>query len=291
MSVHSSRAATYDDHGRLLIHTHDSTANREIDFPENPTTIYLTGDDDLNNSRRMVIDDITGVPTVETFLDGVWNLGELQLSQGSLLLGRDVSLSAAGHHIIVSTPDLELQSILLEELFDDSGSGPPLAPILGPLQSRVVRQPDDSAEQTLTDHTSEDVATGRLLSTAVYLKTGSVAASEDVAMLLSEGIPPNDIVLFKINFPASVFPANSEIVIDITPGVQFVPGTQLNLSITSDVAFSMRYNAAETLLWIADDIQQLGHEDILTETLVLAGDLSIAFSNNLELARPNKVFT
>lgn len=251
---------------------------------------YIVGDEFTDGSRRFLIDDITEVSTIETRENGVWNLGELQLSQGSLLLGRDVSLSSAGHHIIVSTPDVEPKSILLEELFDDDGTGPPLAPILGPLAARVIRQADNSTEQTLTDHTSTDVATGQLLSTAVYLQTGSVAASEDVAMLLSEGIPPNDIVLFKLNFPASIFPANQEIVIDVSPGVQFVTGTQLNLSITSPEAFSLRYNAAQTLLWIADDIQQVEHEEILTETLVLAGNLAIAFSNNLELARPNKVF-
>ena len=290
MSVHQSTAASYDDHGRLLRHTHDSVTNRQIDFPNNPTTLYITGDEDTDGSERFTIDEITGVATIQNRANGIWNICEFQLSQGALLLGRDTHLSAAGHHLIITTPDIVEQSLVLGQEFDDTGSGPPESTILGPLISRSIRQPDNSVELTLTNHSSTTNATGLLLCTTVYGQIGATAASADVDVIFSEGIPPNDTIFFVQHFPASFFPANTEVTIDLSPGLQFDPDVQINGFFTSDNAFTMRYDVTGTFLWFALDLQQQSHEDILTETLVLSNDLSIAFSNAGELVRSNEVF-
>jgi len=290
VSVHLATDASYDDHGRLLHHTHDNLANRDSEDPSDPPTLYIIGDDDTDGSERIIINGINDVATVQSRANGVWNIGELQLSQGSLMLGRDVHLSAAGHHLIVTTPDIVEQTLILSQEFDDTGAGPPQSTILGPLQSRVVRQPDNSVELTLTDHSSITSTVGLLLSNAVYVQTGATAASAQVDVIFSEGIPPNDIMFFEQHFPASKFPANSEVIIDMLPGVQFDPSVQINGCFTSDNAFTMRYDTTGTLLWFALDIQQQGHEDILTETLILSDDLAIVFANSMELVRANEVF-
>lgn len=256
---------------------------------ENPLdVVYVSGDETTNGSVRIVIDALNDIATIEERTDGVWNIGELQLSQGSLLLGRDLRISAGGHHIIVTTQDIPNQSLLLAVPFDDTGTFNPENTILGPRFVRRVQQPDDSGSVTTDDHTTAIVALNLTLSTEFYIKVGETGASEDVSIVLSEGVPPNDIVFFQKNFPASAFPANTEISFSLEPGVQFDADIQINSIITSAAAFTLLYESTLTVPWFALDFQLQEHEDLLTETLVLGNDLSLTFSNQLELARPNK---
>lgn len=258
----------------------------------NPTGLYyIKGSDKVEGSKRIAIDDLTGFPEIQLRTDNVWNAGELQIAQGSLILGREVRLSALGHHLLITSPDEGRQQIVLDQTFDELGTGSPETSIIGPLVSRVVRQPDDSTELILTEHTSSIITTGLVLCTQVYIKIGSVAASADVRVVFSEGVPPDDIVFFKQNFSALKFPANTEVIIETPPGINFDSGVQLNAFLTSPEAFAMRYDASSIALWFALDLQEQAHEDLLTESLTLSNDLSICFSNELELTRPNFVFT
>jgi len=261
-----------------------------VNNPRDPGVLYIKGSKDVDGSRRLVVDEITAIPEMQARAAGVWNLSELQLAQGSLMLGHDVRLSAAGHHLIITALD-DPRALIVTAHFDDIGSRPPTAPILGGLVIRSIAQPDNSAPVTLASHTATIIVVNLLLTMKLYLQTGATAASDDVTISLSSGIPPNDNVFFQKNYASSVFPANSEIEIDLSPGVHINPGEQVNSDISSPNAFTLLHNAALTLPWFALDFHQQGEEDILTETLVLANDLSIAFSNNLELVRPNKDFT
>ena len=258
----------------------------------NPTGLfYIKGSAEVEGSRRIVIDDLTGFPEIEVRINNVWNAGGMQIAQGSLLLGSGVRLSALGHHLLVTNLGPRGQQIALDQSFDESGTGAPETPIMGPLTSRVIIQPDNTTELILTEHTSPVVVANLVLCTQMYIQIGSVAASADVRVVFSEGIPPDDIVFFKQNFSALKFPANTEVIIETPPGINFDPAAQLNAFFTSPEAFAMRYNATSTALWFALDVQQQSHEDLLTESLTLSNDLSICFSNELELTRPNFVFT
>lgn len=284
MTIYSASGATYDSKGRLLKHTHDSLANRD-------GTIYVgdNSDEFSEDSVRLIIDPLDDTSTVERRNDNVWNPGELKLAQGSLLLGREVRESALGQHILITNP-VEAQRIVLDQPLSDFGAGFPQSTILDTLIVRLVVQPDDSTELVLTQHTSSIVPVALNLSSQAYLKVGTVAASDDVSLVFSEGIPPDDVIFFQQNFPASAFPADTEVIIDLSPGVNFDADVQINGFISSETAFAMRYDTTSTFLWFALDTQIQGDEDLLTETFVLANDLSITFSNDLELARGNPVF-
>ena len=251
--------------------------------------LYLKGNEFLDGSIRIILGD-DGIATVEERAISVWNPGELELAQGSLLLDRDVKLSAAGHHLVVTAPEIEKKHVIVGQDFDDSGTNPPESASVGPKITRVVRQPDNSVELTLANHSSTISTTELLLCPTIYVQTGGTAASGDVQVLLTEGVPPNDIDFFRKNFPASKFIANTELVLDLSADVQFDPGVQINAIFTSPSAFTMRYDATGTFLWFAIDLQQMLHEDMLTETLILANDLRVCFANDLDLPRPNFVF-
>ena len=259
------------------------------------TTVYIgnitantAANETTDGSIRLILDTLSNVATVEARTDGVWNLTEFLISQASLNLGRDVRLSAAGHHVVVTDIVVPQQSFLPETPYDDTGTMAARTPIIGSKLTRAIIQPDESGSLTTTHHSTVFSVFLDVLNTQSYLKTGITGASADVSFILSAGIPPNDIIFFQQNYPPSKFPANSEVQIAFTPGVEFDIGEQINSNITSDNAFTILYDATLTLTWFALDFQEVGHEDLLTETLVLSNDLSITFSNNLELVRPNK---
>lgn len=285
MSVHAADERTYDSKGRWRTSTyaHSSEAGAT------GQALYISGDEFTDGSDRIIIDLLDDTATVESRANGVWNPGELQLAQGSLLLGREVKLSALGQHILITNP-VQPQRIVLDQGFNDFGTGFPESTILDTLVVRLLVQPDDSTELVLTQHISSIVPIALNLSSQAYLKTGTVGATGDVSLIFSEGIPPDDIIFFKQNYPASEFPANTEVIIDMSPGVNFDSNVQINGFISSDVAFALRYNATSTALWFALDTQTQGVEDLLTETLMLFNDLSIVFNNDLELMRFNPVF-
>lgn len=223
---------------------------------DNPRdVVYIKGDNFTDGSIRVRFgpDDIA---VIETRMDGVWNLGELELSRGSLHLGRGVRLSAVGHHLVVDSP-VETQSHLITSAsFDDSGSEQPHAVLLDPRVTRIVVQADNSREETLAIHTPlAFVQIGSLIH-QVYFQTGVTAASGPVLVEFSTGVPPNDILFFRENFPASAFPASTEIILDLFPGVIFFTGEQVNLRFESDNAFSLLYEALPgPNLWTALDLQ------------------------------------
>jgi len=270
-----------------------TTQNYDYDWEDPSTTsnpfdvLYLKGDETTDGSIRLIVDTLSDTATIEVRADGVWNLGELLLAQGSLNLGRDIRLSAAGHHVLVTDLVVPEQLFLLEVPYDDTGTGFPRTQIMTEKLIRRIQQPDNSGALTVATHTASIAAVNEVLTTLLYLQTGATAASAEASLVLTAGVPPNDVVFFQKNFPASQFPANSEIQIEMAPGVEFDPGEQINITLSSANAFTILYDSTLTIPWFALDFQQLGHEDLLTETLVLSNDLSLTFSNDLELARPN----
>jgi len=257
-----------------------------------PGTLYIRGSEFEDLSERIRMDELTDVPEVQRREDEVWNPGEFQVAQGSLLLGREIRISAAGHHLVVNAPDFEDDHIVVAQDFTDEGTRAPESSKMGALQVRVIRQSDNSEEHTSTAHETLLPSPDLVISKILYIQTGTTGASADVSFVMSEGIPPNDIVFFKKNFPSSKFPANSEIVLDISPGVQFTPGIQINAFFNSPNAFTLRHatGGGTALLWFAIDLQKLVHENMVVETFILAEDLRICFNNAGELVRGNPVF-
>lgn len=232
---------------------------------ENPKDVlYVKGDNITDGSVRVLLGDDDQVPQIERRADGVWNLGELELSRGSLRLGREVALAAVGHHLLVEAPRENVRGLVASSHFNDAGSEAPHIPILFGRQNRVVFQPDFSNDLLTTAHiTSFSVDTNAFRYT-LYLKVGATAATTPVTFEFTEGVPPNDEIFFRQNFPASKFPANTEIMLDLLPGVTFDEGVQLNMRLFSENAFSLLHDAGGTQFWSAFDLQPENSEDLFS---------------------------
>jgi len=78
MSVFAADGKTYDQRGRLLIHSHANLENQA-------DTIYLKGDEFIDGSVRLAIDILTNAATVEQRVDGVFISGDFQISRQNVL--------------------------------------------------------------------------------------------------------------------------------------------------------------------------------------------------------------
>ena len=82
-----------------------------------------------------------------------------------------------------------------------------------------------------------------------------------------------------------------EVELDVSPGVEFPSGGEVNVLLSSDNPFSLLYNAAGTDLWAAFDLQKQATEHLLTETLILSRkNAAICFGRSGQLARGRPTF-
>lgn len=250
-----------------------SGVNVGVNNPGN--IVYLIGNENTDGSIRLIpgTDDIQQIQKRE---NGVWNPTSLELSADSLNMGLGFKLSVASSHLIVA-PEGSKKGIVTTTRYDDTGSEEPHSVFLSTKDIRVVVQSDESLEQTLTNHIGVAIVAADAFGAAVYFKTGSIGASAPVLFENTEGIPPNDILFLRKEFPASTFPANTEVKIDIDSGVVFSIGTQVNPKLTSAQPFSILYNAAGIRFWTAVDRQKFTEESIFTyptgfARILMAGD-------------------
>ena len=105
---------------------------------------YIKGDENTNNSIRLIDDN--GTPVFQKRINGVWNDSDLRVSGDSLHIGRDLSISAAGHHMVVSSKSGSGKFLLIPAPFSDSGTNEPEMPILNVKETRIITQSDNTNE-------------------------------------------------------------------------------------------------------------------------------------------------
>lgn len=251
---------------------------------DNPAgVLYLEDNETTDNSKRITIgsdDQIQFQKRTAT----VWNLTELELSGGSLLLGQDTSIAAAGHHLLTESTAEGTKALIVGSHFDDTGTQAAHAVILGAKAIRTVMQSDATNDQDSAAHLGLANSTVTGIAQKAYFKVGATAATAEVELEFTAGVPPADVTFFRKAFAASVFPASTEIEIDLSPGVEFSTALQINARMTTASAFGLLYNAAGTAFWFALDIQTETTEDILTDAGFNLGDnIAATFGDNSEL--------
>lgn len=247
--------------------------------------LYIEGAEDIDGSLRWFIgpDNIT---RVEKRVDGVWNATELQLAGNSLFLGRDVSLSAIGHHLLTTSTAENIKSIIVSAEFTDAeGSKQPHIEVFSPRVNRFLFQPDLSVETTLATHTLQALPTTDVLSYANYVKVGNVAPTDSIEIIYTVGSPPR--VIYSRLYPASQFPANTEVRFETLAGVSFIDGELITLTLKSASAFSLLGSAVPGP-WLAVDFQTFTAEALVTENLVYDNSLNLVLDSSLSPVYSNQ---
>ena len=230
------------------------------------TAVYIRGDEFTDGSIRLIFsvpgDDVTHI---ERRASGVWNSTELELSPASLRLGHGVTLSGGGGYLEVhATADDRTSMSLLTPFDAGAGSYDPRALLLAPVETRAVLQPFDSAEWLTDAHRGGSVTNSLSFLTGLYLKVGSVGATEPVRVMIHSGVAPDDVMFFERWFPPSFFTADTEVRIDFPAGISYKPGGYGSLFVDSAAPFSLLAMTSDGPPWIAIDSQEAIEEPVFT---------------------------
>ena len=247
-------------------------------------TLYVEGDAVTEGSLRLV-PDVTGENMeFQRLKDGVWNDTGIQIAASTVHLGRELKLSGAGEWLRTKEATAGEDGLIPHVHFDETGTPfPPVTPVLGPLQTRYVIQPDDSADMVGTSFHWTAFSGGAGLGERQYLKVGSIVATSSVLITMQRGSMGGPII-WQRRFPASKFsPPNTEIEIDLLGLVQMEQFGLIHAMLESDEPFSLKGDG--TKWWLAVDVQNIGEDDILTDNLVLSNELSLVFANDGSLCQ------
>tara|TARA_R110000772_G_scaffold16184_6_gene46233 strand:- start:5624 stop:6463 length:840 start_codon:yes stop_codon:yes gene_type:complete len=229
--------------------------------------VYIKGDANTNGSIRFKPEEFDGINAqLELRTDGVWNDTGLQLSPGTLNLGRGLGVKAAGEYLNAKSNITGEDSMLPHIIFDEAGTKKfAHVPILSNPVIRFVAQPSEPDDIVFTTWQQVTAAPTRSATSVLYVKTGSTPATEDVLITWRENGFDGIVTALK-RFPASTFTANTEVAIDFGELLTSVVGTLVYFTMESDAPMSMKGNLLFPSLWFAIDAYDFSEEDLMTST-------------------------
>ena len=235
---------------------------------KSPTTItsnssgitYIVGDENTNNSIRLIDDN--GTPVFQKRINGVWNDSDLRVSGNSLHIGRDLSISAAGHHMVVSSKSGSGKFLLIPAPFSDSGTNEPEMPILNVKETRIITQSDNTNEIIGISFGYVVIPSESQIISRLYYQTGSIPASANIVLRAYFGTDNTGVMYLQKVIPASIWIANTEIQIDIPGFLNYIDGVSIYGELTSTESFSIKTNVTQDQPWRAADRWVMTHERI-----------------------------
>ena len=224
--------------------------------------LYVNGDEETDGSRRIIVDPLSNVATFEERTGGVWNLGELLISGESLNVGRNLTISAAGEFLIVQNKATQTKSIVALSKFDDSGTEHHAENVIFTPRHLFTAQPIFDTEFIGTQLIAVALGVVNTVTYNILFKTGSVVPTEEMVFTIRL-VDENGPVLYQRIHPASQFPANSDITIEMVPSFDFPIGTLIHAEWTSISNFSMLTNPSG-FFYFTVDIQIYEFERLVT---------------------------
>jgi len=221
---------------------------------------YIKGDENTNNSIRIIDDN--GTPVFQKRINGVWNDSDLRVSGDSLHIGRDLSISAAGHHMVVSSKSGSGKFLLIPAPFSDSGTNEPEMPILNIKETRIITQNDDTNEVTGTSFGYVVTPSESQIISRLYYQTGSIPATNDIILRAYVGTDNTGVMYLQKVISASEWIENTEIQIDIPGFLNYIDGVSIYGELSSTEQFSIITNVTQNQPWRAVDRWVMIHERI-----------------------------
>jgi hypothetical protein len=178
-------------------------------------------------------------------------------------LGNDLHQIGVGRFLGFRNVTSTIESIAPFAKFDNTGSTPSQTVNFDPKQTRLIIQSDDSVNYITSKIADDNVSPSAGVRDAVYIKTGTVGATEDVVFTLYNGTSESDPLFYQATYPASLFPANSEVRIPLDPLVDFAVNENVHSVLETTGTLSYRGNAAGNR-WLALDIQTYELEELVS---------------------------
>ena len=286
MSIHRGSGKSYDGRGRWLTetYTHMSQANDDGD-------LFVNGDEFTNGSQvlRSTLDD--PVPHLAKRTSGVFNLGEMRIAGGSLLIDYDMEMGSLAGFIQTINPSATAghdRSLVPHIEFDDD---------VGTINSQLHVPTANKTEtfDVFTTPVSEVVATlssgffrigqllgvlpGRALGVSAHL-VGTTAPTTQVVVSIFVGTDNAGTRVSRRVLPFSDFVVGLALNISYNEHFGFDANKTYFMEFKSTTVFAMQTDVGDNII-----TSHVGHEQReligVTENLILDLNLDVMFDIDL----------
>jgi len=198
---------------------------------------------------------------IESRVAGLWALHELVVGGASIIFGVNLSLGAEGRFLVIQDEALSFRRFIPSAIVEDAGSFPSRTPIFG-TRFFLVTQPIDTFESSLKSWPSVVVVPNNSLTYSISVRTGSLPATAPVTFCLRINSVSGPLI-HEQEFPASDFPANTQVLLLMRPPFEFTGNTPVFTDLFSDEVITLKTDATVDP-WFALDFQIFILEDLVS---------------------------
>jgi len=268
----------------------DVSAHPNVEVRNDTQIIYLKGDEDTDGSLRMIPSVDQQEFHFQIRLEGVWADASIQISVGSIVMGLDLQIESAGGWIITSSHGTSgaVKRIIPHTHFSDNGSFGRHSAEVGKKVFRNIIQPVYDDEIIVTSTSTIIVPPVNAWISKVYVKIGSVAATENVMVTLRR-INEFGSIYFQREYPPHVFgPALTEVEVELKGLIQITEGFPVHVQIESSANLSFQSYSLTDQIWYALDTQAFEAIGFLQDSMTLTNDAGLVFSNSGDFVTASK---
>lgn len=254
-------------------------------------TLYIKGNENTDGSIRLIFTEGDNFAHIELRTNGVWNDTSFRFDSSSVLLGRDLSLSAVGGFLETVNFSMmvdHLKTLVPHIEFTTAGTtGAAHMPILDARETFIVFDGPKTGEIIGTSIGQMfTISPTRVLHSAEHL-VGSVGATEEVRISYYKGSDNTGTELNRMKINANDFVADDPLIITYDSDFGFENIQTVFFEFTSAADISLATNAGGDVI-TSQDGHTLAELDIMLDEFVLTNDLSFVFDNNLNFVVHNR---
>lgn len=225
--------------------------------------LHIKGFPNQDGSIRFAIDDNTGIGIIQERIAGLWQPTSFKTGPKSILLGERISISATGHYLSIEDVDGHSHLFAHSRLIDGLSISDTKILNAYLFTERVIFQANNAGVWVGSNLEFTIFSADYILADSAYYQTDSVAATQPIRYQIWEGVDDTGTKIFDQIYPASEFPANTEIKITTAGSLEFEEGLTFFHRLNSTANFSLKTNVAQDTPWIAADISNVREDDLL----------------------------
>lgn len=222
--------------------------------------------------KKIMVDEDSGMLTVKEEEEGVWQPTSFKVATESLWVGLNVAISAVGHFLGSYSPSEEYHLYPYSEFNEELSIRDAVIPNSYDYIERVEYQSDNSGTWTGTTQEFTLVSPAHLLLNDGYFQTDTIAATESIRYKIWKGTDDTGTLIFDQTYPASKFPASTEVQIIARGYIEFEEGYTYFHRFVSDANFSLKTDVTGSAPWIAADTSFIREDNLLQTAPYVDGD-------------------
>lgn len=245
--------------------------------------VYIKGNDTTDGSIRIILTEGDAEAHIESRANGVWNATGFRFSAGSIELGRDLSLEAAGSFLETfneAIPDEHQRALIPHIPFDNTGTKFFHTPVLDTETTETIFSIAVSEVIGKTIGISFNSNHTRFIRETFH-EVGTIAATAEVMYSVYIGIDNTGILVTRKMLPASALAANTTLNVSFPHRLGLGENISVFMELKSIADFSLKIDSGGNplTLFIEQHFKVLG---VVTENLYYDNDGNPMLNSNLD---------